>query len=190
MRKRERECVCVYDKERVRCVSVFIYNKKKKRESVCEEKECVFMCRAFSLGRLQEKKPDLGQTAIVSFLCKFVHAFGQVMFFLGLCQVFPDEFHLQTLSAFLRACAELHPHVNVKNIIIALIDRLELIQNFLRYLTSFLITFSVFVSKPPLRSCSSWLCFIKSDVLCFQLCVFILNCFTVSFPQTGFVCSE
>ncbi|XP_064640905.1 vacuolar protein sorting-associated protein 35-like [Lineus longissimus] len=39
-------------------------------------------------------------------------------------QVFPDEFHLQTLNNFLRACAELHQHVNVKNIIIALIDRL------------------------------------------------------------------
>ncbi|BFZ13558.1 hypothetical protein BsWGS_16597 [Bradybaena similaris] len=39
-------------------------------------------------------------------------------------QVFPDEFHLQSLSSFLRACAELHPNVNVKNIIIALIDRL------------------------------------------------------------------
>ncbi|XP_060081276.1 vacuolar protein sorting-associated protein 35-like [Ylistrum balloti] len=39
-------------------------------------------------------------------------------------QVFPDDFHLQTLSSFLRACAELHESVNVKNIIIALIDRL------------------------------------------------------------------
>lgn len=39
------------------------------------------------------------------------------------CQVFPDEFHLQTLNPFLRSCAELHQHVNVKNIIIALIDR-------------------------------------------------------------------
>ncbi|CAL4064925.1 unnamed protein product [Meganyctiphanes norvegica] len=39
-------------------------------------------------------------------------------------QVFPDEFHLQTLSAFLKACAELHQDVNVKNIIISLIDRL------------------------------------------------------------------
>lgn len=38
-------------------------------------------------------------------------------------QVFPDEFHLQTLNLFLRSCAELHQHVNVKNIIIALIDR-------------------------------------------------------------------
>ncbi|XP_074645707.1 vacuolar protein sorting-associated protein 35-like [Tubulanus polymorphus] len=39
-------------------------------------------------------------------------------------QVFPDEFHLQCLNNFLRACAELHQSVNVKNIIIALIDRL------------------------------------------------------------------
>ena len=41
----------------------------------------------------------------------------------GDLQVFPDEFHLQTLNPFLRACAELHQNVNVKNIIIALIDR-------------------------------------------------------------------
>lgn len=39
-------------------------------------------------------------------------------------QVFPDDFHLQTLNSFLRACAELHESVNVKNIIISLIDRL------------------------------------------------------------------
>ncbi|XP_071784980.1 vacuolar protein sorting-associated protein 35-like [Asterias amurensis] len=41
-------------------------------------------------------------------------------------QVFPDEFHLQTLSPFLKGCAELNNSVNVKNIIIALIDRLAL----------------------------------------------------------------
>ena len=38
-------------------------------------------------------------------------------------QVFPDEFHLQTLSMFLKACADLNAQVNVKNIIIAMIDR-------------------------------------------------------------------
>jgi vacuolar protein sorting-associated protein 35 len=38
--------------------------------------------------------------------------------------VFPDEFHLQTLHAFLKSCAELQIGVNVKNIIISLIDRL------------------------------------------------------------------
>ena len=43
--------------------------------------------------------------------------------------MFPDEFHLQTLNAFLQACANLHPNVNVKNIIISLIDRLALFAN-------------------------------------------------------------
>ncbi|KAI8099631.1 vacuolar protein sorting-associated protein 35 [Halteromyces radiatus] len=39
-------------------------------------------------------------------------------------QVFPDEFHLHTLEPFLNATAQLHPKVNIKLIIIALIDRL------------------------------------------------------------------
>ncbi|KAJ9581751.1 hypothetical protein L9F63_003820 [Diploptera punctata] len=39
-------------------------------------------------------------------------------------QVFPDEFHLQTLHPFLKSCAELQTGVNVKNIIISLNDRL------------------------------------------------------------------
>lgn len=40
-------------------------------------------------------------------------------------QVFPDEFHLQTLTPFLKSCAELQSGVNVKNIIISLMDRLS-----------------------------------------------------------------
>jgi vacuolar protein sorting-associated protein 35 len=39
-------------------------------------------------------------------------------------QVFPDDFHLQTLDPFLKSCAQLQVDVNVKNIIISLIDRL------------------------------------------------------------------
>jgi len=39
-------------------------------------------------------------------------------------QVFPDEFHLATLNAFLKSCAELQAGVNVKNVVISLIDRL------------------------------------------------------------------
>ncbi|UXI19240.1 transferase CAF17 [Sarcoptes scabiei] len=42
----------------------------------------------------------------------------------SLIQVFPDEFHLSTLNPFLNSCAQLAPEVKVKNIIIALIDRL------------------------------------------------------------------
>lgn len=41
-----------------------------------------------------------------------------------LIQVFPDEFHLMNLQPFLNSCAQLVPTVNVKTIIIALIDRL------------------------------------------------------------------
>ncbi|CAG2121792.1 unnamed protein product, partial [Medioppia subpectinata] len=43
-----------------------------------------------------------------------------------LIQVFPDEFHLATLQPFLSSCAQLTQNVNVKNIIIALIDRLAM----------------------------------------------------------------
>ncbi|XP_022125856.2 vacuolar protein sorting-associated protein 35 [Pieris rapae] len=39
-------------------------------------------------------------------------------------QVFPDEFHLANLQPFLKSCEELQPGVNIKNIIIALIERL------------------------------------------------------------------
>jgi vacuolar protein sorting-associated protein 35 len=38
--------------------------------------------------------------------------------------VFPDEYHLRSLEPFLSATAQLHPKLNVKSIIIALIDRL------------------------------------------------------------------
>lgn len=39
-------------------------------------------------------------------------------------QVFPDEFHLYSLGPFLSATAQLQPTVNIKQIVIALIDRL------------------------------------------------------------------
>ncbi|KAG9017849.1 Vacuolar protein sorting-associated protein 35 [Tulasnella sp. JGI-2019a] len=39
-------------------------------------------------------------------------------------QVFTDDFHLHTLGPFLSATAQLHPKVNIKGIVIALIDRL------------------------------------------------------------------
>jgi vacuolar protein sorting-associated protein 35 len=40
-------------------------------------------------------------------------------------QVFPDEYHLHTLDKFLAATARLNPHVNVKAIVIGLMDRLS-----------------------------------------------------------------
>ncbi|KXJ91767.1 vacuolar protein sorting-associated protein 35 [Microdochium bolleyi] len=40
-------------------------------------------------------------------------------------QVFPDEYHLHTLDQFLAAVSRLNPHVNVKSIVIGLMDRLS-----------------------------------------------------------------
>lgn len=40
-------------------------------------------------------------------------------------QVFPDEFHLHTLDQFLGAVSRLNPHVDVKGIVIGLMDRLS-----------------------------------------------------------------
>ena len=40
-------------------------------------------------------------------------------------QVFPDEFHLYTLDQLLAATARLNPHVNIKAIVIGLMDRLS-----------------------------------------------------------------
>ncbi|KAL8971733.1 MAG: hypothetical protein Q9197_003125 [Variospora fuerteventurae] len=40
-------------------------------------------------------------------------------------QVFPDEYHLNTLDQLLSAIARLNPHVNVKAIVIGLMDRLS-----------------------------------------------------------------
>ena len=42
----------------------------------------------------------------------------------NLVKVFTDEFHLHTLGPFLSATAQLQPKVNIKQIVIALIDRL------------------------------------------------------------------
>lgn len=44
-------------------------------------------------------------------------------------QVFPDDFHLQTLDLFLSATGKLNPGVNVKNIVISMIDRLAAYAN-------------------------------------------------------------
>ena len=42
----------------------------------------------------------------------------------AIIQVFPDEFHLQTLEKLLEACPQLRPNVKVGNILAALMDRL------------------------------------------------------------------
>src|SRR5689334_7839761 len=41
-----------------------------------------------------------------------------------ICQVFPDNFHLLTLESFLETCSKLQAAVDVKAIVVGLLDRL------------------------------------------------------------------
>ncbi len=73
-------------------------------------------------------------------------------------QVFPDEYHLQTLPAFLEACGKLSNQVNIKSIIISLIDRLvSIIRSMIIYAMIYLsymlslslsLSFSLSLSLP------------------------------------------
>jgi vacuolar protein sorting-associated protein 35 len=60
-------------------------------------------------------------------VCLLHCAFGGRLIIVRLVvtQVFPDEFHLHTLDQFLSAVARLNPHVNVKAIVVGLMDRLS-----------------------------------------------------------------
>ena len=54
-----------------------------------------------------------------------VHYIEQLISNLVITQVFPDEFHLNTLDQLLSAITRLNPHVNIKAIVIGLMDRLS-----------------------------------------------------------------
>ena len=45
-------------------------------------------------------------------------------FFTTQKKAFPDDFHLRTLEPFLGACAQLQPGVQIKVILVSLLDRL------------------------------------------------------------------
>lgn len=79
------------------------------------------------LSQLEEITLTMYQTKILPSLlgeivsCKDVIA--QEYLFDVIIQAFPDEFHLQCLDMYIAAVARLHPAVNVKQIVISLIDR-------------------------------------------------------------------
>ena len=59
-------------------------------------------------------------------LVTFEHGFDQLLICASvITKVFPDEFHLHTLDLLLSAIARLNPHVDLKKIVIGLMDRLS-----------------------------------------------------------------
>lgn len=72
----------------------------------------------------QERYKNVVLPGILEQVVSCRDAISQEYLMESLIQVFPDDFHLATLQPFLNSCAQLVPSVNVKTIIIALIDRL------------------------------------------------------------------
>ncbi|KAG8195012.1 hypothetical protein JTE90_008184 [Oedothorax gibbosus] len=101
---------------------------KEKRERERQELRLLVGTNLVRLSQLEcidmEKYKKMVLPGILEQVVSCRDAIAQEYLMECIIQVFPDEFHLRTLNNFLMACAELHQNVNVKNIIIALIDRL------------------------------------------------------------------
>ncbi|TFK57726.1 vacuolar protein sorting-associated protein 35 [Heliocybe sulcata] len=101
---------------------------REKREMERKELRILVGTNLVRLSQLEGVDMDMYQNTILPgvleqvVVCKDVIAQEYLMEVL--IQVFPDEFHLYTLGPFLSATAQLHPKVNIKQIVIALIDRL------------------------------------------------------------------
>ena len=78
------------------------------------------------LEQVVQCRDVLAQEYLLEGNCYSPFSFSQTYIFnIVITQVFPDEFHLNTLDQLLPAIARLNPHVNVKVIVIGLMDRLS-----------------------------------------------------------------
>jgi vacuolar protein sorting-associated protein 35 len=100
---------------------------KSKREKERQELKILVGTNLVRLSELEGVNAELyKKTALPSVLEQVVSchdAIAQEYLMECIIQVFPEEFHLATLNLFLKACEDLEPTVNVKEIIIALITR-------------------------------------------------------------------
>lgn len=103
-------------------------SEKSRREKEREELKILVGTNLVRLSQLESASLDIYRKLILPGILEQVvscrDAIAQEYLMECIIQVFPDEFHLQTLDPFLKSCAQLQSGVNVKNIIISLIDRL------------------------------------------------------------------
>lgn len=103
---------------------------RKKREKERQELRLLVGTNLVRLSSLEGVDVEVYKSTILPAVLEQVvtckDAIAQEYLMECVIQVFPDEFHLLTLDSFLKACGEVNAEVNVKNIIISLIDRLAL----------------------------------------------------------------
>ncbi|KAL1115285.1 hypothetical protein AAG570_007316 [Ranatra chinensis] len=101
---------------------------KEKREKEREELRLLVGTNLVRLSQLEsinlDKYCKLVLPGILEQVVSCKDAIAQEYLMECIIQVFPDEFHLTTLNPFLKSCAELQTGVNVKNVVISLVDRL------------------------------------------------------------------
>lgn len=103
---------------------------KDKRERERRELRILVGTNLVRLSQLENLNVDIYSKIVLpgileqSVSCK--DAISQEYLMECVIQVFPDEYHLATLHEFLHACSELDQGVQIKNVLIALIDRLAI----------------------------------------------------------------
>lgn len=104
-------------------------SERQRREQEREELKILVGTNLVRLSQLESVNLEIYQKIILPSILEQVvscrDAIAQEYLMECIIQVFPDEFHLLTLDPFLKSCAQLQPGVNVKSIIIALIERLS-----------------------------------------------------------------
>ncbi|CAG9802427.1 unnamed protein product [Chironomus riparius] len=98
------------------------------REKEREELKILVGTNLVRLSQLDSVNTEIYQRTILPRILEQViscrDAIAQEYLMDCIIQVFPDEFHLQTLDLFLKSCTRLQSEVNVKSILISLINRL------------------------------------------------------------------
>ncbi|CAG9863304.1 unnamed protein product [Phyllotreta striolata] len=101
---------------------------RRNREKEREELRILVGTNLVRLSQLESVTLDKYQKSVLPGILEQVvscrDAIAQEYLMECIIQVFPDEFHIQTLNPFLKSCAELEAGVNVKNIVICLMERL------------------------------------------------------------------
>lgn len=100
---------------------------KEKREQERRELRLLVGTNLVRLSQLESITVDLYSSVVLPKVLEQVIScndeIAQEYLMECIIQVFPDEFHIQTLELFLKACAELNEDVNIRNIVTSLVER-------------------------------------------------------------------
>lgn len=103
-------------------------SERKRREKYRAELKILVGTNLVRLSQLESASLEIYQKLILPGILEQVVScrdpIAQEYLMECIIQVFPDEFHLQTLDPFLKSCVQLCRGVNIKSIVISLIDRL------------------------------------------------------------------